>query len=163
MSTQSTEEVSKLGQATFPVHLWLQGASIEAHNHCHFCGSMLVVWPKEVLPLVSCSFLDCGQWSGNETSHTHENTLYCYFLLHSVSLLPSPLFLPPLSSSPSHLLSSHLLSFYLLLLPLAAGGGGPHPHRVVSGGDGGRTVLADNDENKYRRKNPMEMVSRWFK
>ena len=161
MSTQSTEEVSKLGQATFPVHLWLQGASIEAHNHCHFCGSMLVVWPKEVLPLVSCSFLDCGQWSGNETSHTPIHVAFCYFLSLSFHLFSSYLLSSHLLSS--HLLSSHLLSFYLLLLPLAAGGGGPHPHRVVSGGDGGRTVLADNDENKYRRKNPMEMVSRWFK
>lgn len=118
MSTQSTEEVSKLGQATFPVHLWLQGASIEAHNHCHFYGSMLVVWPKEMLPLVSCSFLDCGQWSGNETSHTHENTLYCYFLLHSVSLLPSPLFLPPLFSSP--FFPSPLFPLPLFLSPPAS-------------------------------------------
>ena len=146
MSTQSTEEVGKLGQAAFPVQLWLPGASIEAHN-CHFYGS-IILWPKEVLPPVSCSFLDCGQWSGNETSHTHENTLFCCFLSPSFHLL-------------FYLFSSHLLSSDLLLP--AAGGGGPHPDRVVSGGSGGRTVLTDNDENKYKRKNPMEMVSRWFK
>ena len=63
---------------------------------------------------------------------------------------------PSISSSTSSLPIS-----YILLQ--AAGGGGPHPNRVVSGGSGGRTVLADNDENKYKRKNPMEMVSRWFK
>ena len=53
----------------------------------------------------------------------------------------------------------------LLPSPLPVGGGGPHPHRVVNSGDGdGRKRIAgDNDENKYRRKNPMEMLSRWFK
>jgi len=45
------------------------------------------------------------------------------------------------------------------------GGGGPHPHRVVDSGeeDGRRRISMDSDENKYRRKNPMEMLSRWFK
>jgi len=34
---------------------------------------------------------------------------------------------------------------------------------VISSEDRGRKVLVDNDENKYRRKNPLEMISRWFK
>ena len=48
---------------------------------------------------------------------------------------------------------------------MTVGGGGPHPHRVVSSGeeDGRRRISVDSDENKYRRKSPMEMLSRWFK
>lgn len=56
---------------------------------------------------------------------------------------------------------------HVFLLPstLTVGGGGPHPHRVVDSGeeDGRRRISMDSDENKYRRKNPMEMLSRWFK
>lgn len=126
-------------------------------------------WAREGLGLQRLSDATAGSSSESKTLYLEDADSSAFPFSSPFTSTPRVSHTP--SSSIEHPSPSYPSSSYTNPTPVAlemydhpvSRGGGSRGVATGRGGSDVRVALGDSDDNKYKRKNPLEMFSRWYK